>query len=690
MAPTLSSPRGFSAKRFRSIRSNRTHVQSYNEESDEESPDREEPGRLSLSLRPRSSHRTPLYREDTTDDDFDAYRAEDPNNASPSEQLAGKSTPSTPTRARRSLTVRTRSSSQKQKRTPTKQQLVLGQPLNKRRRVEDADILPISPGVIPPWQTLPYHILLDIFMRASYPLVNETAVKRNPSVNWLVGMAMLCHSFHEPALAALYRSPPLVPVTKSHSLLSLLEKDQDSLSTNYVNKIKELEVDVEHVLVYKSGPTLGYFDLAKLIDNTPQLRAMRLYHIQDYYVGLPPWEFTRPKWVYPDTLFASLNSRSIRLRSWVWNARFMKTQNLLPLMLAQHRQSSFKSCQGLRVLHVAAEDADGDRVFDMADDREDVLAMALAELTDLRRLEFLESSILNENLLPNLPSCLTSLTINNCDHVTTANLGLFLSSHGHSLRELDLRHNRNVSLSFIVDLKASCGTLEKFTVDISMRDSSSFRDVEPHFEELLGPSEIPTWPRTLQQLELNHLRKWDAQIADGFFVSLIEAAPELRNLRRLAISAKLTTGWRDRATFRERWIGKLERVFLRPATSPKPTPHQSQQQQQDEAKASEVSIPESDRPSPSKRKSARIANRTYSDGEDDHGSSPRGSRTHEDDSDHDLPIAQGMCEAVEIRIDNLRPRETQFNEGDFLDEEASGDDEWTGYDVDLHDRSYAW
>lgn len=51
-------------------------------------------------------------------------------------------------------------------------------------------------------------------------------------------------------------------------------------------------------------------------------------------------------------------------------------------------------------------------------------------------------------------------------------------------------------------------------------------------------------------------------------------------------------------------------------------------------------------------------------------------------------VIQGMCEVVEVRIDNQRPAEIQVTEADFLDEEASGDDDWTG-DNDA-DEGYAW
>lgn len=41
-------------------------------------------------------------------------------------------------------------------------------------------------------------------------------------------------------------------------------------------------------------------------------------------------------------------------------------------------------------------------------------------------------------------------------------------------------------------------------------------------------------------------------------------------------------------------------------------------------------------------------------------------------------IIQGMCEVVELTIDNLRPMEYQYTNEDFLDEPVSGDEEWNG------------
>ncbi|PYH99940.1 hypothetical protein BO71DRAFT_368111 [Aspergillus ellipticus CBS 707.79] len=716
MAPSLRPPRQRSSKLSRPVRSSRTQVQSYHEESSSEDrldedteSDEERSMRLSLSLRPRTTGRMPpSYREESTDDDFEVTLNDEPDAVAPVEASSHFTHPfpetytrTAPPRAPRSRTVRTRSQTKKSERRPNRKSLELGRPMNKRRKVEEDDTPFVGSGVIPPWQTLPYHILFDIFFRASSPLVDEKTRTRHSSVQWLVNVALLCRAFHEPALAALYHCPPLIPSAKTHGLLHLLAKPQDTLSTNYVNKVKELNVEVEHLLVYKSGPTLGYFELPKLIERTPQVKTLRLYHRDDYVVGLPPWEKPRSKFVYPDLIFSSIASGSIHLRCWEWNSRFMETRRLLPLMLEKHLNPAFHGLRELRLLHIASEDADGDELMGASDEKEVVLATALRGLPDLRRLEFVECSIVNEYLLPNLPFTLTSLTINNCDEVTAVNLGSFLSSHGHNLRELNLSHNRHLGLSFIANLAQSCQNLEVFKMDISMHDCSSYHDVEPHFQELLDPTEVPTWPSTLQEIELIQLRKWDDTTAEVFFRSLIRAAPELRNLRRLVISAILKIGWRDRATFREKWIGKLENVFLRRGAPPDPNlcsipriPQQPDLSHSAEGALPDESLTQSDNQhsgvsTPSKRKSARIAQKKFSEAEDDESAIITRQASVENNG---LPsvATPRLCDIVMVRIDNQRPTDTQFNEEDFLDDEQSGDEDWNGNDPDVNDGRHAW
>ncbi|RAL12063.1 uncharacterized protein BO97DRAFT_405784 [Aspergillus homomorphus CBS 101889] len=716
MAPTLRTPpcHPSSRRSRRPIRSSRARIQSYLEASssdgrfDEDTEsDLERAERLSLTLRPRDSNRIPAsYREETTDDEIEDFRDEDTDAVTPRQTpehsslaFPEGSSSANPSRSTRARTMKTRSQSTKAKRSMNGKRMEIGRPLNKRRKLE-VDATPfVGSGVIPPWQTLPYYILFDIFVRASNPLIDERTTSRKSSVQWLVKVALLCRSFHEPALAALYNCPPLIPAAKSHGLLHLLAKPQGSLSTNYINKIKQLHVDVEALLFYKSGSTLGYFELPKLLEKTPQVKTLRLYHSHDYVVGLPPWLIQRSKWTYPDSLFDTILSGPIRLRSWDWNGRFMETQKLLELMSGMHIQPAFHKMQDLRLLHIMSDDPYNRQVPEGSTDREILLAAALADLPDLRRLEFIECSVVNDHLLPNLPANLTSLTINNCDEVTTTNFSAFISTHGHHLRELILSHNRHLSMSFVVNLAESCEHLEVFKMDISMHDWSSYHDVEPHFRELLSLTETPTWPSTLREIELVQLRNWDDKTAEVFFSSLLNAASSLQNLRRLLISAILKIGWRDRATFREKWKGRLQRVFQRRSLPPDPTlrsiprpsllPVSSQ-------------IPESGNVygtnnnsdtqhsgilTPSKRKSARIAQKRFS--EDEEIVKEKIRRSHEDNDEEPL-FTQGLCDVVMIRIDNQRPTETQFNEEDFLDDELSGDEDWNGNDIDVDDARHAW
>lgn len=718
---------GRSSRSSRPVRSSRLRVQSYHEDSSEDDraidPDHgdsedERLRQMSLSLRPRSNRIRNAYREESSDDSFEYPLSDDPDIVEAMEEASrvavqeiaqsrtqagvgsggsgggGSARP----RPRRRRTVSTRSQTQRSKRPIDRSGTELGRPRSKRKRTEEDEIFFPTSGVIPPWQHLPYQILLDIFIYASYPLIDETKAVRNPSTQWLVQMALLCRSFLEPSLAALYYCPPLLPLAKSHGLLSLLSQPQESLSTNYANKIKELDVDIDLLSRYKSGP-LGYFDLSQLIEKTPQVRRLRLYHPQDYIVGIPPWQRVRSKWNYSEGLFESITASTMRLRSWDWNSRFMDTPELAPLALTKHLQPAFHGLQELRLLHLASEDLDDDGA-EVSNEREVVFATAIRELPQLERLVFIECSIVNEHLLPHLHTGLKSLTLNNCDEVTTSNLGAFLATHGQHLRELTLSHNRHLSMAFIVGLADACRNLQRFKMDISMYDPSSYHDVEPHFPELLSSSQIPTWPSTLQDIELIQLRKWDDAAAEVFFTSLIDAAPELRNLRRLVISAILKIGWRDRATFREKWIGRLEQVFLRHSSPPNPglctlpraqppLPEEDPSRFGDgyDTTTHSDARPNSNPSTPSKRKSVRLAQRKVEE-DDDMSASP--GRAGPSEATGEQLAVQGMCDVVMVRIDNQRPTEMQFNEQDFLDEEASGDEDWNGYDEDVGGGGYAW
>lgn len=669
------------------MRTSRTKVKTYHEKSSsDELADLPRSERASLSLRSRSTTRNPrTYREETTDASFDeSVEDQEPETSfaastegPPQLESAPPSRHPKQVPPRRTTTPKPKP---KQTKRPHKASDQAGRGSKKRAKTEVDNDSILNSGVIPAWQTLPYHILLDIFLRASYPLLDEGRSERNDSVKWLLHVALLCRSFHEPALAALYQCPPVLPAHKAHALLSLLSQDPSLLSMNYSSKIKNLHVEVEPLLLYKSGPTLGYFDIERLIEKTPQVHTIRLYHRDDYTVGLPQWEINQSKWSYSDSLFAAISSSGIVLRSWDWNCRFLDIDSLLGVMEKQHSGPNFNGLRELKLLHV--DDSSLEESFD----RGTRLVNALNLLPELRRLEILDSSAVSGEVLTHLPRTIRSLTLRNCDRIWSEDLIPFLASHGTNLQELSLCHNRHLSMSFIQNLGHLCPNLEIFKMDLSMHDVSSYHDVEPHFDTLLTQSQVPSWPSKLQEIELIQLRKWDGSTAEIFFNSLVNAAPGLRDLRKLGISAILKIGWRDRATFRERWISRLEKVFLRQSLPPDPNMRSlrkrslkpgnvlSTTKDTDEDQGGESLHSIGNGPSTlNKRQSSRLAQITSTEAETPANQSREGSPLEAEN-------VQGMCDAVNIRIDNQRPTELQYNENDFLDEEVSGDEDWDGDD----------
>ena len=59
------------------------------------------------------------------------------------------------------------------------------------------------------------------------------------------------------------------------------------------------------------------------------------------------------------------------------------------------------------------------------------------------------------------------------------------------------------------------------------------------------------------------------------------------------------------------------------------------------------------------------------------------------DNGDDLYV-QGMCDVVDVWLDNQRPAEEQLREEDFIDDEASGDEDWNGDDDMPGGGGYAW
>ncbi|KAK0650220.1 hypothetical protein DIS24_g7007 [Lasiodiplodia hormozganensis] len=585
-----------------------------------------------------------------------------------------------------------------------------------------------SDGVVPDWASLPYEVLLQIFIFASDPLHDED-FRPTTNVPWLASTARVCKSFMEPALTALYRRPPLLTIDKPHKLLELLSDTTAKHCINYNVKVRRLEFDAPSTLAYTwSGKQ---FEIGDLIPFVPQLTEISIVHPQDR----PPFRTLNRsgRWHYSQALFTSLAASKIRLKSWNWNSNFRSRDHDLFWMGGIHQLDAFQRLEHLSLFNFGPESfavvTNDEGPEHSGRSSKQVLADNLALLPELKSLSFECCQVLDADFLPLLKENLHHLTIVNCHHVTSEILRDFLISHGSQLESLTLNHNQTLDISFLPDLKRACPKLQALKMDLNYFDShDTFRDSEPKYFDLLKDDEVPSWPTTLQVIEMNQLRQWTSAAAENFFSSLLDSAEELPDLRILVLKAILNIGWRDRASFRDKWIGRLQRVFLRKSSPPNPhlmsgptgrlrhvavTPRAKDKAPFWTAGEDAHSADENpdDSSAPARRLRPRRAVATTSAADDTSASSSSSSSeaepsSAEDEDDHHRSsdenggskdwkhtrekFIQGMCEIVDIRIDNLRPREEQFNENDFLDSEVSGDEDWNGEDNFVADDGYAW
>jgi hypothetical protein len=650
-------------------------------------------------------------------------------------------------------------------------------------------------GVVPPWQELPYQILVHIFQYASYPLYDERSFNANPSNQWLLNVAKLCRAFAEPAFTVLYASPPLVPMVKAHMLVDLLKADPLPMAFKYRQKVESLLIEVHQVAAY-SLPGSGLLDLEGMIKNLPRLATLEFYHKKDFspYRNLDDTF----KWTYPDTLFEALEyidpkadplrgdkTSVCNLKSWRWSSRLAGKKYPIEKIRELHLKPSFAALKKIAFVNyqvpVTRKGGDDPKL-------ENILAESLRVLPNLEHLIFESSTLVNAKLLPMLPTNLRNLELINCWEIIASDFAEFLFAHGSQLRCLTLDHNQSLSLSFLPTLGSACPKLQVLRMNLVYYNlHATYRDSDPQYDQLLFPSEVPVWPSTLQTIELTNLRKWETEAAEMFFQSLLDSAATLPDLRRLTIQATLNIGWRDRASFRDKWVGSLNRIFKRVSALPKvhissskpflipgksairESPTQQTNEGKDASATKRPSLRSSSggntASSPSQPMSRRTP-RTLHDGHNQQISQPRRSgrtstrhsqqagiyaessensdieieefnvpssrdvsrrgrlerelgilreaagigspkpsmssppQTHASDDSENEPqgtekgkgkqkeAIQGMCDIVNIRIDNLRPTEVQATEADFLDEEPSGDEDWNG-DEGMDD-GYAW
>ncbi|CZR53663.1 uncharacterized protein PAC_03543 [Phialocephala subalpina] len=732
------------------------------------------------------------YAEDSSDSDLEAYYE------------AVASEPEEPRSATRSRTSRPRSNLTPQKRKHTQRSYDPDHKSTPKRRKTPKPATPktvMTPtiehikgsGVVPPWQNLPYHMLVQIFQYASYPLYDEHYFQPLPSSRWLLNVAYMCRSFAEPALTVLHSSPPLVPMVQAHRLVDLLKADPLAMAYKYRQKVESLRIDVGQVAAY-SLPGSGLLDLHGLIKDLPRLVDLEFYHQKDTspYRDLD----TTIKWTYPESIFDALEyvdpaadaSRGdktsvCKLKSWRWSSRLAGKKWPIEMLPELHSKLFFSSLRKIAFVNYQWVPPKKD---EEDPNHEKVLAKALEALPELEHLIFESSTLVNATLLPMLPTGLKHLELINCWEVNADDFSAFLNTHGRQMRCLTLNHNQSLSLSFMPTLGVACPKLEVLRMNLTYFNlHATYHDSEPIYDKLLEPEQVPVWPSKLQIIELIQLRKWETEAAEMFFQSLLDSAESLPDLRKLTIQAILNIGWRDRSSFRHKWVGDLERVFKRVSEPPLPVisvrpriseakplvpPREELKQEPIENEkvmrkskrsplkstssknaSDPVSIPH--RPSkshapeavsPPARRSTRTSTRNletgkYAESSDSETevaepyipasvrdisrrnalarelgilkqtagsasplvSTPPVPASGSDSSDSDAPLIknkgkgkqkefiQGMCDIMEVRIDNLRPTENQVTEADFLDEERSGDEDWDE-NKDNYDDGYAW
>jgi len=546
----------------------------------------------------------------------------------------------------------------------------------------------------------------------------------NAPAAWLVGSARLNKAFLEPALAALYYCPPLSSGSQAFKLLDLLSSDKrDEHIITYNTKVKSLEVELETCLTH-SVPGRGIFRVESLIPFLPRLQRINLWSYLDLPEYMRSHRNFRP---YPaKEILKSLSLNRISLTSWHWRGRYIPPKSQARNEDEARLISTDMNVDYQKLQQVKFTNFDSDFFFESAYDvPHPVIPTFCSTIPSLRELSFQDCGVMAGSL-ELLPTNLERLTFVDCDELVSPYLEQFLLSHGSSLNKLVLRHNRNLNLSFLVSLKAACPKLQVLSIDLTYYSIlQSTTEIEPGYDHLILASETPSWPSKLQVLELNHLRNWSSEAAENFFGSLADSSATLQDLRRLVLAAHVNIGWKERAEFRNTWVSNLRRIFVR--KSPPPNPHLMSLKAFRLWKAGKPAtlssvkarlLADSDDSDAPLLTRVRATDPTYgkqaptsqiSEGPNSLRRLRSRRKTVDSSEESEFPIAasplhrnmvnvkenrvQGMCEVVHIIIDNLRPRENQLNESNFLDSELSGDEDYVdGQDVSDEDEgvSYAW
>ncbi|KAI0536035.1 hypothetical protein GGR58DRAFT_476832 [Xylaria digitata] len=622
-----------------------------------------------------------------------------------------------------------------------------------RDRSSDAvdDVVLDNSSVSPPWHTLPYLVWLRVFGFVAAPIRNPASRTEDftEAVDTLISAARTCRLTTEPALAALYKCPPFhraynkSPQASFVQFIQTLALDPSKTLIRYRPKVEILRIDVDAFLSRRiNGQQL---QLKQVIKHLPRLSCLELYHPSDD----PPYRDLKShvRWRFSeeDLLdgLAPLPDRdpsvgdkttTTALKSWRWNCRLTPEDLWLSRFSEWHARPGFRSLRKLAFVNYqlpsttqfSARNRQSQEARDK--DLEGIawLATSINALPDLKHLVIESSTLANGSLLGRLPKTLTHLELVNCCEITSEDMSTFLLSHGNSLVHLTLKHCQSLSLGFLPVLGISCPNLAHLEVDLSyFRHHESYADNKPEYATLLEVDQVPTWPSSIQSIEIIHMRNWTREAAEMFFGSLMKNAKTLPNLRRLEFKVILNIEWRQRQEMRQSLADQMTRVFKRKSSPPK--------EQRTIRRHSDTKLKNVDETQMSKsaaRRSTRITGQSSATVSKDDASPPsrrnitkavpvrRSLRSFkslstfdaddEDSSEDELSMGDvstrrsksrtttaraaglradefihGLCDVVDIQVDNQRPAERQYDMDDFLDSPEQSDPEWNSDEDDV-------
>ncbi|KAJ8120309.1 hypothetical protein O1611_g10398 [Lasiodiplodia mahajangana] len=531
--------------------------------------------------------------------------------------------------------------------------------------------------------------------------------------------ARTCKSTAEPALTALYRCPPFhrtynkSPQASFVQFLQTLARPVSETSIRYRPKVKILRLDVDALLTKKLGGL--QLQLKQVLKNLTRLQSVEFYHPADE----PPyreldlhlrWKFSREDLLcglgpLPDG-DESVGDKTVAtiLKSWRWNSRLAPADLALDRLSEVHALPSFRDLRKLAYVNYqlpSTTDFSARARESQEAQNRDLQAIAhfaasISALPNLQHLVIESSTLANGSLLERLPKTLAHLELVNCWEITSDDLSMFLMSHGNSLVHLTLKHCQSLSLGFLPVLGTSCPNLAHLEVDLSyFRHHASYADNKPEYATLLEVDQVPTWPSSIQSIEIINMRNWTREAAEMFFGSLMKNAKALPNLRRLEFKVILNIEWQ----------------FLKGSRPPPKEP--GTLRQSNETKPKDADADEIDTSKSPARRSSRVTRLASTKNLAVRSLRPQKSTStfdadDEDSSEDELSLTyastrrrkgktstvkvaglrnnefiHGLCDVVDIQVDNQRPAEQQYSMFDFLDAPELSDPEWNGDEDDV-------